>query len=146
MTPVNHILICTNRNPGCTGGTECECTDFYGRRVGVLYERTWKWSINKEMIERGLAYNWPSYGMLYGGDRAQRRARAKRIGLWERFGGEVRPWSHRHGGTQTPLEFMEEKERTKKSKPRTDQLEDEVERLRQILANAGIEYEEEPPA
>lgn len=111
----------------------------------MLFENTWRQSINKAMVEQGMAYNWPSYGMLYGGDRAQRRARSKRIGIWQRHGGEVRPWSHRHGGTQTPMEFMEEKEKTRKSKPRADQLEDEVARLREMLADAGIDYEAGTP-
>ncbi len=80
--------------------------DRYGRTVGILHGGDPRRSVNKEMVERGMAYNWPRYGMLYGGNNAQRRARSKRVGLWERFGGHVRPWSHRRGGTQTPIEFM----------------------------------------
>ena len=137
-------VICTNRNPGCPGGDECECTDFYGRRVGVLYESTWRHSINKELVEHGLAYNWRSYGMLYGGNRAQRRDREKRIGVWQRHGGEVRPWSHRHGGTQTPLEYMQEREAERgRNRADANQLADEVERLRQMLFDAGLGDEAE---
>ena len=80
-------------------------TDKYGRTVGILHEGNFRKSINKEMIELGMAYNWPSYGMLWGGNNAQVRARSKRVGIWANFGGGVRPWSHRHGGTQTPIEY-----------------------------------------
>ncbi len=138
-------VICTNRNPGCPGGTDCQCTDYYGRRVGILYESTWRDSINRQLIEAGLAYNWPSYGMLYGGDRAQRRARTNKVGVWARFGGEVRPWSHRHGGNLTPMEYMREKEeeeaQEKVKGPRAEakRLAKEVERLRQRLEDVGIE-------
>ena len=82
--------------------------DRYGRTVGILHGGDPRQSVNKEMVERGMAYNWPRYGRLWGGNNAQIRARKKRVGLWERFGGHVRPWSHRHGGTQTPIEFMKE--------------------------------------
>ena len=136
-------IICTNRNPGCPGGEACRCTDLYGRRVGILYEGTWRKSINKELVEQGLAYNWPSYGMLYGGNRAQRRAKSQRIGIWQRHGGEVRPWTHRHGGTQTPMEYMEAKEeeesKGKGLRGKAKRLANEVERLRQMLSDAGIE-------
>lgn len=81
------------------------CVDRYGRQVGILHNGNPKQSVNKEMIELGMAYNWPSYGMLWGGNNAQVRARSKRVGIWARFGGEIRPWSHRHGGTQTPIEY-----------------------------------------
>ena len=84
-------------------------TDRYGRSVGVPHDGNWLQSINKEMVEQGLAYNWPRYGMLYGGHNAQRRAKSERIGIWQRHGGEVRPWNHRHGGVLTPIEFMEAK-------------------------------------
>ncbi len=83
--------------------------DRFGRTVGVLHDGDWRYSVNKEMVELGMAYNWPSYGMLWGGDKAQRRARAKRVGVWARFGGEIRPWSWRHGGGQTPTEYVKAK-------------------------------------
>ncbi len=83
--------------------------DCYGRQVGILHAGNSRQSVNKALVELGLAYNWPKYGMLWGGHNAQKRARSKRIGLWQRFGGEVRPWSHRHGGTQTPIEFTKAK-------------------------------------
>ena len=85
------------------------CLDRYGRQVGILHKGNPRNSFNKLMVELGFAYNWPTYGMLMGGHNAQRRARSKRIGIWTRFGGEVRPWSHRHGGTQTPIEFVQAK-------------------------------------
>ena len=31
------------------------------------------------------------------------------MGIWARFGGDVRPWSFRHGGTETPIEFVKAK-------------------------------------
>ena len=83
--------------------------DCYGRIVGVLYEKDWRRSVNKAMIELGMAYDWPRYGRVFGGHNAQKRARSKRLGLWQRFGGEVRPWTHRQGGTQTPIEFTKAK-------------------------------------
>ena len=83
--------------------------DYYGRQVGILHAGNPRQSVNKLMVELGLAYNWPKYGRLWGGHNAQKRARSKRIGLWQRFGGEVRPWSHRHGGTQTPIEYTKAK-------------------------------------
>lgn len=83
--------------------------DTYGRQVGILHGGNHRKSVNKALVELGLAYNWPKYGMLWGGHNAQKRARSKRTGLWKRFGGEVRPWSHRHGGKQTPIEFAKAK-------------------------------------
>ena len=83
--------------------------DRYDRQVGVLHEGNPRRSVNKAMIELGMAYNWNTYGMLWGGNNAQVRARKKRVGIWARFGGEVRPWSHRHGGTQTPIQFTKAK-------------------------------------
>ena len=83
--------------------------DRFGRQVGILYRKSPKNSFNKLLVELGMAYNWPRYGMLDGGNNAQVRARKKRDGIWQRFGGEVRPWSHRHGGTQTPIEYTKAK-------------------------------------
>ena len=83
--------------------------DKFGRQVGILYNGSQRQSFNKELVELGLAYNWPRYGMLYGGNNAQVRARKKRVGIWKHFGGEVRPWSHRHGSDQTPMEYMQAK-------------------------------------
>ena len=85
------------------------CVDRYGRQVGILHEGNPRQSFNKQMIEGGMAYNFPSYGMLFGGNNAQVRARKKRVGIWARFGGDVRPWSFRHGGTETPIEFVKAK-------------------------------------
>ncbi len=102
-------VACTLSNPDCPGGPACTCTDIYGRLVGVLHDGNWKESVNKQMVESGMAYAWPTFGQVFGCHNAQRRARQKREGIWKRFGGEVRPWSHRHGGTQTPIEFMQAK-------------------------------------
>lgn len=89
------------------------CMDKYGRQVGILHEGNPRQSFNKQMVEEGLAYNWPSYGMLWGGNNAQVRARKARVGIWARFGGEIRPWSHRRGGTETPIEFAKAKAEAK---------------------------------
>ena len=55
----------------------------------------------------------------------------------------VRPWTHRHGGTQTPIEYMEAKKEAESSKGEAARLTDEVYRLRQMLSNAGIDSEGE---
>lgn len=140
---VSILIMCTLSILDCPGDDTCQCTDIYGRRVGILFEKSWRKSINKEMVEQGLAYNWRAYGLLYGAERAERRARSKRIGIWQRHGGEVRPWSHRHGGTQTPTEYMEMKEKeganAKGPRAKARRLANEVERLRQMLSDAGIE-------
>ena len=83
--------------------------DRYGRQVGILHRKTQRNSFNKLMVELGFAYDWPKYGRVWGGHNAQARARAKRLNLWANFGGGVRPWSHRHGGTETPIEFTKRK-------------------------------------
>ena len=93
------------------------CVDRYGRQVGILHEGNPRNSFNKQMVEEGMAYNWPSYGMLYGGNNAQVRERKARVGIWATFGGEVRPWSHRHGGAQTPIEFAKAKAEAKVNLP-----------------------------
>lgn len=85
------------------------CVDRYRRQVGILHKGKPRKSFNKLKVELGFAYNWPKYGMLWGGHNAQRIARKKRLNLWSQFGGEVRPWSHRHGGTETPIEFKKRK-------------------------------------
>ena len=85
------------------------CVDRYQRQVGILHKGNPRNSFNKLMVELGFAYNWNTYGMLWGGHNAQVRARRKRVGIWQTFGGEVRPWSHRHGGTQTPIEYTKAK-------------------------------------
>ena len=83
--------------------------DCYGRQVGILHPGNPRESVNKALVEVGLAYYWPKYGMLRGGCNAQKRGRRLRVGIWQRFGGEVRPWSHRHGSDQTPMEYMQAK-------------------------------------
>ena len=85
------------------------CVDRYGRQVGILHEGNPRQSFNKQMVEEGMAYNWTTYGRVFGGNNAQVRARKKRAGIWARFGGEIRPWSHRRGGTETPIEFVKAK-------------------------------------
>ena len=93
--------------------------DRYRRQVGILHKGKPRHSFNKLMVELGFAYNFRTYGMLWGGHNAQRRARSKRIGIWQRFGGEVRPWSHRHGGTMTPIEY-EQGQETKRATRRAE--------------------------
>lgn len=83
--------------------------DRYRRQVGILHAGSPRNSANKAMVELGLAYNWTTYGRVWGGHNAEKRARSKRIGLWARFGGEARPWSHRHGGNMTPIEYTKAK-------------------------------------
>ena len=67
------------------------------------------------MVEEGMAYNWQIW-MLYGGNNAQVRARKARVGIWARFGGEVRrglsAW-----GTETPIEFAKAK-KLEKAEPK----------------------------
>jgi len=91
--------------------------DRFGRQVGILHRKTQRNSFNKLLVELGMAYNWPTYGRVYGGHNAEERARSKRIGIWTRFGGEVRPWMHRHGSNETPIEYTKRKiEETEQAK------------------------------
>ena len=84
-------VTCTGSVEDCPGGNECVCVDYYDRLVGILHDGNWRNSINKQLVEAGLAYILRTYGLLYNGTNAEKRARSKRIGIWRRHGGEVRP-------------------------------------------------------
>ncbi len=72
-------------------------TDQYGRLVGVLYYRgrDRRQSINRMMVEQGLAYWYSRYGgQGLGLEQAEREARRGRRGVWASRG-RVAPWDHR---------------------------------------------------
>ena len=72
-------------------------TDRYGRLVGVLYYRgkDRRRSINRLMVEQGLAYWYSRYGGRgLGLEQAERQARGRRRGVWASRG-RVAPWDHR---------------------------------------------------
>ena len=72
-------------------------TDRYGRLVGVLYYRAMdrRRSINRLMVEQGLAYWYSRYGGHgLGLEQAEENARRRRRGVWA-SGGQVAPWEHR---------------------------------------------------
>ena len=72
-------------------------TDRYGRLVGVLYYGAMdrRRSINRLMVEQGLAYWYSRYGGHgLGLEQAERNARGRRRGVWH-SGGRVAPWEHR---------------------------------------------------
>ena len=72
-------------------------TDQYGRLVGVLYYRAMdrRRSINRLMVEQGLAYWYSRYGGYgLGLEQAEENARRKRRGVWAE-GRQVAPWEHR---------------------------------------------------
>ena len=72
-------------------------TDRYGRLVGVLYYRGMdrRRSINRLMVERGLAYWYSRYGGHgMGLEQAERQAKGRWRGVWASRG-RVAPWEHR---------------------------------------------------
>ena len=72
-------------------------TDQYGRLVGVLYYRAMdrRRSINRLMVEQGLAYWYSRFGgHELGLEQAEENARRRRRGVWA-SGGQVAPWEHR---------------------------------------------------
>ena len=72
-------------------------TDQYGRLVGVLYYRAMdrRRSVNRLMVEQGLAYWYRQYGGHgLGLEKAEENARRRRRGVWA-SGGQVAPWEHR---------------------------------------------------
>ena len=74
-----------------------EPQDQFGRVVGVLYQRRLGQSVNRQMVESGLAYRFTRYGEMNGlglAD-AERTARRKKLGVWSLPKGGVRPWDHR---------------------------------------------------
>ncbi len=74
-----------------------EPRDQFGRVVGVLYGRRLGQSVNRQMVESGLAYRFTRFGEMGGLDlaRAERDARRKKLGVWSLPDGGVRPWHHR---------------------------------------------------
>ena len=69
--------------------------DAYGRVVGVLYERV-RWdSLNRKMVDAGLAFNYSRYGALEGIYQTERNAQRRRLGVWRMAKGDVRPWVYR---------------------------------------------------
>ena len=72
-------------------------TDRYGRLVGVLYYRgvDRRRSVNRLMVEQGLAYWYSRYGGHgLGLEQAEEDARRRRRGVWA-SGGQIAPWEHR---------------------------------------------------
>ena len=72
-------------------------TDRYGRLVGVLYYRKAGRgrSVNRLMVQQGLAWWYSQYGGYgLGIEQAEREAKRRRRGLWA-SGGQVAPWDHR---------------------------------------------------
>ena len=73
-------------------------TDRYGRLVGVLYYRGMdrrRSSINRLMVEQGLAYWYSRYGGHgLGLEQAEVNARRRLRGVWASRG-QVAPWEHR---------------------------------------------------
>lgn len=72
-------------------------TDQYGRLVGVLYYRRMnrRRSINRLMVEQGLAYWYSRYGGHgLGLEQAEENARRRRRGVWASVS-QVAPWEHR---------------------------------------------------
>lgn len=79
-------------------------TDRYGRLVGILsYRREGRRrSINRAMVEQGMARWYSSYGgEELGVDRAEQEARRRRRGIWS-SGEQVAPWDHRRAQRERP--------------------------------------------
>ena len=74
-----------------------EPQDQFGRVVGVLYHRRLGQSINRQMVQSGMAYRFTRYGEMNGLGlaEAERTARRRKIGVWSLPKGGVRPWHHR---------------------------------------------------
>ena len=74
-----------------------EPQDQYGRVVGVLYHRRLGRSINRQMVELGMAYRFSRHGEMSGLGLAQaeKNARRRKLAVWSLPKGGVRPWHHR---------------------------------------------------
>ena len=74
-----------------------EPQDQFGRVVGVLYQRRLGQSINRQMVDSGMAYRFTRYGEMngLGLSNAERTARRRKLGVWSLPKGGVRPWHHR---------------------------------------------------
>ena len=81
---------------------EVKDIDHYQRIVGILYESDLRNSINRQMVEAGLAYHWPRYGRLHGGQEAQEKAQKQRAGIWQDTRRHVHPWAYRRGVGKPP--------------------------------------------
>ena len=84
-----------------TGRTDLDLqpvhTDRYGRQVAILYyrRRGRKQSVNRTMVEQGLARWYQTYGgQELGLDHAERQARRRKRGVWSSRR-SVAPWDHR---------------------------------------------------
>ena len=86
-------------------------SDRYGRVVGLLYPSggTVDRSLNRQLVQRGMAYWDPRYAPQgeHGIAHAEFEARISRRGLWERSprDGDTRPWNHRDC---LPDDFLDE--------------------------------------
>ena len=77
-------------------------TDRYGRQVSILYYRRAgrSRSVNRMMVEQGMARWYSSYGGRdLGLEKAEREARRHRRGLWASRR-QVAPWEHRRAQRQ----------------------------------------------
>lgn len=74
-----------------------EPQDQFGRVVGVLYQRRLNRSVNRQLVESGMAYRFTRYGEMngLGLSDAERHARRRKLGVWSLPKGGVRPWHHR---------------------------------------------------
>ncbi len=72
-------------------------TDQFGRVVGVLYQRRLEQSVNRQLVESGMAYRFTRFGEMSGLGlaSAERVARRKKLGVWSLPKGGIRPWDHR---------------------------------------------------
>lgn len=74
-----------------------EPQDQFGRVVGVLYQRRLNRSVNRQLVESGMAYRFTRFGEMRGlglAD-AENKARRRKLGVWSLPKGGVRPWHHR---------------------------------------------------
>lgn len=91
--------------------------DKYDRTVGVVYPvgASPLQSVNRQMVELGLAYWYPQYDRNddYGIGQAELEARKQRKGVWKSSAndGETRPWRHRKA--QEEDDFISEQENRK---------------------------------
>ncbi len=74
-------------------------TDRYRRIVAVIYRRRYLKSVNVAMVRAGYAYAYEQYGSLPRLKRAENRARARRLGVWQRSG-QTLPWEYRQSRRQ----------------------------------------------
>ena len=85
---------------------DVEDVDQYDRVVGVLYSADRRASVNRRMVEVGLAFRYSDYGDLYGTLASETSARENRLGVWHQDGGGIRPWDWRRGKRPEPSETL----------------------------------------